>query len=99
MKSILLLSIKSYWLLFPKNRRRKCLFKTSCSHYVYQQTQAKGFQVGLRALLFRIQNCNPQYQIIDCGDEKILLTKTNKIVKEMELSEFILKKINTYGIP
>ncbi len=92
MKSILLLSIKSYWILVPKSRRRKCLFKTSCSHYVYQQTKEKGLQAGLQSLHFRIKNCNPNYQIIDLGDEKILVTKTNKVFREKELSEFILKK-------
>ena len=99
MKVILLLFIKCYWVVIPKNKRRKCLFKTSCSHYVYQQTKVKGFQAGLRALQFRIQNCHPQHQIIDCGDEKILITKTNKIVREGELSDFVLKKSDSYGIP
>ncbi|AFL79710.1 hypothetical protein Aeqsu_0184 [Aequorivita sublithincola DSM 14238] len=98
-KIILLLSIKYYWRFVPESKRRKCLFKTSCSHYVYQQTKEKGIQDGLRALIFRINNCNNQYQIIEIGDEKIMLTKTNKIFPEKELSDFILKKSNTYGIP
>lgn len=76
----------------PRNRRRKCLFKTSCSHYVYEQTKKKDLQAGLRALYFRIKNCNSQYQIIEVGGEKILITKTNKIFREKELSEYILKK-------
>lgn len=84
--------IRCYWLLFPENRRRKCLFKTSCSHYVFQQTKNKGVQAGLRAFLFRIKNCNANYQIIDVDGEKILITKTNKVFPEKELSEFILKK-------
>lgn len=91
-KAILFLIIKSYWLLVPRQKRRKCLFKTSCSHYVYQKTKEKGLQAGLRALYFRMQNCNNEYQIIKVGDEKILVTKTNKVFREKELSEFILKK-------
>ncbi len=92
-KNILLFSIKIYWFLVPESRRRKCLFKTSCSHYVYQQIKEKGTQEGLRALLFRIQNCNTNYQIIEIGDEKILITKTNKVFPEKELSEFILGNV------
>ncbi|PHR15129.1 MAG: hypothetical protein COA40_03060 [Aequorivita sp.] len=89
-KAILLLIIKSYWLIVPKSSRRKCLFKVSCSHYVYQQTKKNGLQAGLRALHFRIENCNPSYQIIDLGDEKILVTKTNKVFPEKELNKLIL---------
>ena len=91
-KALLLLSIKSYWVLVPKSRRRKCLFKTSCSHYIYQKTKEKGLHAGLQSLHFRIKNCNPNYQIIDLGDEKILVTKTNKVFREKELSDFVLKK-------
>jgi len=71
----------------------------SCSHYVYSQIKKKGLQAGLQALHFRIKNCNANYRIIDLGDEKILITKTNKAFPERELSEFILKNINSYGIP
>jgi hypothetical protein len=31
----LLLLIKIYWLLWPKAQRRSCLFRISCSRYVY----------------------------------------------------------------
>ncbi|QQX77230.1 membrane protein insertion efficiency factor YidD [Aequorivita iocasae] len=92
-KAILILIIKCYWLIIPRSSRRKCLFKVSCSHYVYQQTKING-HAGLRALLFRIKNCNPSYQIIDLGDEKILVTKTNKVFSEKELNKLILNPPN-----
>ncbi|SRX73458.1 membrane protein insertion efficiency factor YidD [Aequorivita antarctica] len=91
-KSILLLSIRSYWRLVPKKNRRKCLFKKSCSHYIYEQIKKKGLEAGLRAVHFRIENCNANYQIMKIDGEKILITKTNKVYPEKELSEFILKK-------
>jgi len=92
MKTILLFSIRTYWWLVPKNWRRKCLFKTSCSHYIYQKTKEKGLHAGLRALYFRIQNCNGQHQIIEINGEKVLITKTNKIFPEKEINDFVLKK-------
>lgn len=92
MKAILLIFIKIYWLFVPEKRRRKCLFKTSCSHYVYQQTKENGIQKGLKALRFRMQNCNSNYQIIEVDGEKILVTKTRKLFREKDLNEFILKK-------
>lgn len=91
--NIVLLTIRCYWLLVPEKKRRKCLFKTSCSHFVFQQTKNKGLRAGFRAFLFRIKNCNANYQIMDVGDGKILITKTNKVIPENELSEFILGNI------
>jgi hypothetical protein len=52
--------------------------------------------MGLRALHYRIQNCNPHYHIIEIEDEKVLVTKTHKVIRERELSDFILEKMNSY---
>lgn len=90
MKIFLLIIIKIYWVLIPKSKRRKCLFKSSCSNYVYKQTKSKGLLTGLKALKFRVQNCNPNYSIMQLGNEKILITKTNLILKEKEINESIL---------
>jgi hypothetical protein len=76
----------------PENRRRKCLFKTSCSQYIYRKTKERGLREGLRAFYFRMQNCNSNYQIIEVDGEKILVTKTSKLFREKDLNEFILKK-------
>jgi putative component of membrane protein insertase Oxa1/YidC/SpoIIIJ protein YidD len=95
MKHLFLLAIKTYWRLVPQKRRRKCLFKVSCSQYVYQQIKENGVSMGLRALHYRIQNCNDHYHIIEIEDEKVLVTKTHKIIRKGKLSDFILKKMNT----
>lgn len=93
MKIILLIIIKSYWLLIPRHKRRKCLFKKSCSNYVYEKTKSDGFIAGLIALKFRINNCNSQYSIMELNGEKILITKANKIIKEKFISQHILLKL------
>jgi len=92
MKRLFLFVIKSYWGLVPLKRRRKCLFKISCSQYVYQQVKENGLHKGLRALHYRIQNCNEHYHIIEIQDEKVVVTKTLKVIRESELSDFVLKK-------
>lgn len=86
-----------YWLLIPKHKRRKCLFKKSCSNYVYDKAKSEGFISGLKALKFRISNCNPNYIIMNLNGEKVLITKTNYIIKENLINEFLLKlSQNTY---
>jgi hypothetical protein len=63
-----------YWLL-PKSRRRKCLFKESCSLYVFTLTSRKGLYEGLKALQLRLKQCRPGYYIFktEDGNEWVLL--------------------------
>ena len=91
MKVFLLISIRVYWLFIPKSKRRRCLFKKSCSQYVYDITKREGLLFGIKALRFRGKNCNPKYNIIDIGKEKILITRTHKIFKEKDISPFLLE--------
>lgn len=91
MKYLLILIIKIYWLIIPEKKRKRCLFKKSCSNYVYEITQKKGLIAGVKALKFRVHNCNSDYNIVDIGKEKILITKTYKRFKEKEISPFLLE--------
>jgi putative component of membrane protein insertase Oxa1/YidC/SpoIIIJ protein YidD len=90
MRIFLLLIIKVYWVLIPKSKRRKCLFKTSCSNYVYKVTKNEGLFAGIKALRFRVKNCNPNYNIINVNNESLLITSTNKVFKEQEIRNSIL---------
>lgn len=90
MKITLIVIIKLYWLIIPKHKRRKCLFKKTCSNYVYEITKSEGLISGLKALSFRINNCNSHYSFIELEGEKILVTKTNYILKEDLLNQSLL---------
>jgi len=90
MKILLLLIIKLYWRCIPASKRRKCLFKTSCSNHVFDKAKSEGLISGLRALQFRIKNCNANYNIIHVNGEKILISATQKTFKENELSSSIV---------
>tara|TARA_R110002033_G_scaffold167528_1_gene206739 strand:- start:16886 stop:17140 length:255 start_codon:yes stop_codon:yes gene_type:complete len=79
-----------YWLLIPEHKRRKCLFKKSCSNYVYDKTKSEGFISGLKALRFRIDNCNPNYSIMELDKEIVLITKMNNIINKKEINQSIL---------
>jgi len=45
---------------------------------------------GLRALKFRIKNCNPNYNFIVINEEEVLISATHEIFKIDELNESIL---------
>ena len=90
MRIVLLIIIKTYWILIPKSKRRRCLFKTSCSNYVYKINKEEGLLMGLRALKYRIKNCDPNYKILNVNGERILISATDTVFKERELNKSIL---------
>ncbi|MFM5893100.1 MAG: hypothetical protein ACKOQM_01525 [Novosphingobium sp.] len=59
--------IRTYWLLIPAYRRRKCLFKESCSRHVYRETDA-GFHDAIRAFRYRFGACRPGYVRLETKD-------------------------------
>ena len=63
MKHLILFAVKIYWNFIPQSKRRKCIFKKSCSVYVFETTQKEGFMKGLKAFKFRYQNCRGNFTI------------------------------------
>ncbi|MFC4399559.1 membrane protein insertion efficiency factor YidD [Mariniflexile soesokkakense] len=90
MKYLLILIIKLYWAFISESQRRKCLFKISCSNYVYEKATTEGLVSGLKALKLRITNCNSSYNIIKVNNELLLVTSTNKVFKEQEIRKSLL---------
>lgn len=96
MKLILLGIIRLYWIIFPKYKRRSCVFKETCSNYVYRITIEKGFFNGLFALKKRIHQCRPGYTIYkdeknDCFE---LYLKDGSIIRDDIISPNLLPPFN-----
>jgi putative component of membrane protein insertase Oxa1/YidC/SpoIIIJ protein YidD len=68
MKWLLMALIHLYWII-PQKRRRRCIFKQTCSKYVYQTTKEKGFFNGIQALKQRMRQCRPAYALYT-GDDR-----------------------------
>lgn len=64
MRYLLLLSIHLYWII-PKKNRRQCIFKESCSKYVYRVTKNEGWKKGLLAIQGRRRQCRPGFYHIN----------------------------------
>ena len=90
MKHLLLSIIRLYWRLLPEGRRRPCLYRESCSKYVYRTTQTDGLLSGLRALRHRVQCCRPGYSVHHNGEAFELKLAKGGQVQEHEISERIL---------
>ena len=90
MSMLLLGFIKGYWRLIPPKKRKKCIFKKSCSHHVYDITKEKGFLKGMKALKFRFKHCRPGYYVINDREGKLLISARNHEFKISEMNERVL---------
>ncbi|MBM1105037.1 membrane protein insertion efficiency factor YidD [Aurantibacter crassamenti] len=91
MKILFLFCIKMYWFLIPENKRKKCLFKKSCSQYVFDITKENGIIGGVKALYFRFKHCRSGYYIINGEAGKLLISARNEVFDTNEINERILK--------
>lgn len=92
MKLLLLIAIKLYWFIIPRHKRRKCIFKCSCSKFVFEVTTKQGFFAGTKALKFRMQNCNAHFDIIrdyQSGERKMYL-KNGAVIGESAIADRLL---------
>jgi putative component of membrane protein insertase Oxa1/YidC/SpoIIIJ protein YidD len=94
MKHLILLSIRLYWFSKPKNCKPKCIFRKSCSHYVYEITQEQGYLKGLKAFMFRYRNCRGYIQIFKnpINNTTNMLLPSKIIIEENEIAERLLIK-------
>ena len=93
MRFLILIPIYLYWHLWPSAlKKRQCLFKESCSHYIWRVTSELGLSAGFKALVNRYYNCRPGYRIIinDKGELQIRLV-TGAVIPEQEIADVVLK--------
>ncbi|WP_051200298.1 membrane protein insertion efficiency factor YidD [Flavobacterium subsaxonicum] len=96
MRHLLLVIIKFYWLAIPKNKRRNCLFKKSCSHFVFEVTAQHGLVKGLQALQYRFKNCRPGAALFInpvTGQTEMILPGHN-IISQQDIAQHLLLKYN-----
>lgn len=87
MRFILIWAIRFYWFLIPETNRRKCIFKESCSTFVYKITKEKGFIAGMQSLVKRYKQCRPGYIPLELPDgERIVLLKDGSTISLNELN-------------
>lgn len=94
MKYLILLMIRLYWFFKPKNSKPKCIFRTSCSHHVYEITQKQGFLKGLKILIFRFRNCRYGFEIFEnpITNNIQMLLPTMIVVESEEIATRLLIK-------
>ena len=90
MKYIILIGIRFYWFL-PQQWRKKCLYRETCSNFVYRQTKEYGFRQGVNALRRRIDTCKPRYKLIDIDNQRILILCNGETIGKEQMAKWLLK--------
>ena len=100
MKFTFLFLIKLYWKVIPERKRRNCLFKETCSHYVYRTTVEDGFFEGVGALRQRIKKCRKGFQLYSSLSGFEIELADGSVIKEEEISPRFLEPIysKTYNL-
>ncbi len=82
MRYVLLLCIRLYWCI-PAGKRHCCLFKESCSRYVYRAAKQEGFINAIQALRMRMRQCRAGYSSFATADgrEWVLLNEGTVVSK------------------
>lgn len=94
MKYLILLIIQLYWVLKPKHSKPKCIFKNSCSHYVYAETLQYGFLKGLKAFHFRYKNCRSGFKIFKnpINNKIQMMLSSNQTIEKEEIAERLINQ-------
>ncbi len=93
MKYLLLLAIRIYWMI-PTKAHDKCIFRETCSHYVYRIASEHGLMAGLRALRERNELCRPGYVVYQSGGKYYLRTANGTVIEEEEIAASELPPLN-----
>lgn len=81
--------------MIPESKRRKCIFRESCSRYVYNKIINEGFFSGLKALQYRHNNCRAGFHIFKnpVTEKTNILLPNYQILEQSEIAErFIINK-------
>ena len=85
-----LLIIQLYWKLVPEDRRRSCIFRLSCSHYVYEVVQSRGATQGLKAFVSRWRQCRPGYSVVPNYQSLRVLLRDGSVADESDIAPAVL---------
>ena len=91
LKWVLLYAIRCYWWLMPLKWKRPCIFRVSCSNFVFNSARDFGFVYGIMAFKERWNKCRPGYHAELKNNKLCLHLIDGSDVNDEEISEFILQ--------
>jgi len=95
LRCLLLFIIKLYWVIGSKAWPRECIFRVTCSNFVYKVTAQDGFVAGLNAFKMRWRACRPGYRMVWCDGKMRILLADGSFAEFDEISEDIIFSFNS----
>jgi putative component of membrane protein insertase Oxa1/YidC/SpoIIIJ protein YidD len=89
MRYLLMFAIRIYWRI-PTKLHDKCIFKETCSHYVYRIAEHQGVIPALKAFKERNRQCRPGYVIYRSKGKFYLKTAEGDVFEEDQISPRLL---------
>ena len=89
MRYLLMFAIRLYWKV-PTKLHDKCIFKETCSHYVYRIAEHQGFVAAIKAFKERNKLCRPGYVVYKSMGKFFLKTANGEIFEEEYISPNLL---------
>tara|TARA_Y100000813_G_scaffold3848_1_gene2786 strand:- start:103 stop:378 length:276 start_codon:yes stop_codon:yes gene_type:complete len=83
--------IRLYWLIFRERDRRICLYKETCSKYIYRKFIEESIFSGFKAFLERFRNCRSTYNIVRKEGEVMIITKCGREIESSDINPYILE--------
>jgi len=84
--------------MIPTKLHKRCIFRETCSHYVYRIASQQGFFEGLRALKVRNELCRPGYVVYRSQGRYYLQTANGSVFAEDEIALSELPPHNLFGV-
>lgn len=92
----MLFIIKCYWQVVPPHKRRYCLFRESCSRYVFRVVLEQGSIQGFKAFARRYRTCRPGYQIDRLPNgQPFVIFPNGEIIDEQLISEHLIDNLKS----
>lgn len=101
LKILGLYCIKLYWRFTPEEKRKVCVFSTSCSKHVYYTIETFGIINGFLAYMKRRNECNSKYSL-KLIDKKVVLVCSNGIsypqeqINPLIVKEYLVGKVDSF---
>ena len=92
LKWLLMSAIICYWYIIPLKFRKTCLFRVSCSHYVFNSTRDFGFLHGVTAFKERWHKCRPGYKTELINNKLCLHLIDGSNIDSEDISESIIRE-------
>ncbi|MDZ7268367.1 MAG: membrane protein insertion efficiency factor YidD [candidate division KSB1 bacterium] len=94
MRSVIILWIQLYRNFVPEGKRRRCLFRESCSHHVERIARERGSFAAITAFLARARHCRPGYGFEWDADSDVwfLVCANGAKIPKVMVSEHILSE-------